>query len=774
MAPAARGGVGARPAGNLPMELTSFIGRRRELSETRRLMETSRLVTLTGIGGVGKTRLALRVANAMKRAFVDGIWFVELGDLHDSDLVADAVSGVLGLRQFSQSLTLDSLVEYCADRNLLLVIDNCEHMVDSVASLTGRILRKCARVKILATSRESLGISGEITLQVPPLATPDSSHIAGLNSLSQYESVSLFTDRAKSAVSTFTLTENNKRAVIGICQKLDGLPLPIELAAARLRGMTVEQIIERLTDRYLLLTLGGRDAPTRQQTLRFSIDWSYDLCSHEERKLWENLAVFSGGFEIDAVEYVCGNGITSMEILNLTSSLVDKSILIRGEIDGVVRYRLLDLLRDYGQEKLRETGDEEDLRRRHHEWFEELVLRASANWISDEQKSLIARLTREQLNINDALEFALSSKREESSAMRMISALQRFWIANGLLTQASHWMRRALAAPAGELNSDRLAVVCGSGIIHGIQGDKERAVAEIEEGRKISLKLADTQSAGIVEWAEGYIRMIKGESAIAVPTLVSSLARFRSGEDMQLVVGCLDTLGMAYLLSGDIDRAAECHHEVLAITEENHEVMYRSYSLCSLGLASWLQRDLDDAVGYFEKSLEILNSPMNSAWCIDALAWIAVEKNNSKHAARLLGASSMLWKKMGTPPLGLPEFTPYHENAVSQSRAAVGNTVFEKEFREGFEMNETQVFEYVLSHRLDLHAVKSRDLQLTPREQQVAELVALGLTNRSISEKLVISLRTAQGHVEHILRKLGFTSRSQIAAWVVSRRTTLP
>lgn len=333
------------------MELTSFVGRRRELADAKTKLSVSRLVTLAGIGGVGKTRLALRVAADARPRFADGVRLVELGDLPDDLPLEDAVAAALGLRDQSARPLRDVLVEYLVSRRLLLVLDNCEQVVNAVAGLVEALLHTCPDLRILATSREALGIGGEAVLRVPPLTVPEAVHRPSLRAMPRYDAVTLFAERAAAAVPGFELTEDNHLGVARICHQLDGLPLPIELAAARLRAMSVEQILQRLTDRYKLLTLGSRGAPTRQQTLRLCVDWSYELCTQQEQQLWARLSVFAGSFELDAAESICAGDLVPEDLLDVVASLVDKSVLIREEAGAVVRFRLLETLaeRSFGR-----------------------------------------------------------------------------------------------------------------------------------------------------------------------------------------------------------------------------------------------------------------------------------------------------------------------------------------------------------------------------------------------------------------------------------------
>ena len=320
----------ARGSGNLPAEVTSFVGRRHELTGIRRMLATSRLVTLTGAGGVGKTRLAQRVGLDMRRAFSDGVWLVELAELRDPDLVAVTVAEALGVREESVSPGAPGLTAFLADQQALLILDNCEHLVDACADLAETLLRSCPGLRILVTSRQALRLAGEATLTVHPLSVPDPDEACTPADLSRYESASLLIERATAVLPGFTVTEANSPTISALCQALEGMPLAIELAVARLRVLTLDEILERLTDRYKLLTAGARNAPARQQTLRALIDWSWDLCSEPERVLWSRLSVFSGGLELDAAEEICADAkLPADAILDLVASLVEKSVIAR-------------------------------------------------------------------------------------------------------------------------------------------------------------------------------------------------------------------------------------------------------------------------------------------------------------------------------------------------------------------------------------------------------------------------------------------------------------
>ncbi|MFC9555190.1 ATP-binding protein [Rhodococcus sp. NPDC056960] len=766
MTPAVRGKVG-----NLPVELTSFVGRRRELTEVKRLLSVARLVTLTGIGGVGKTRLALRVAADSRRAFDDGVWLVELGELRDTDLVVDTVAAVLGLREESARAPLEVLTEYLADRRLLLVLDNCEHLVEAAATLTQTLLRSCPELHVLATSREPLGIGGEAVLRVPPLSVP--SRPLPLRGLPSYDAVALFVQRAVAAVPEFELTEDNRVTVTRICQHLDGLPLPIELAAARLRAMSATDILDRLSDRYRLLAGGRRGVPTRQQTLRLSVDWSYDLCEPEEARLWARLSVFAGGFELDAAETICAGDPEPETLLDVMTSLVDKSILIREEPSTAVRYRMLETLREYGREKLQDTGESAALRRRHRDWYEQLVLRADTEWIGPNQLEWIARLEREHQNLREALRFCLTEHGESEHGLRLVAALNLFVLARGMSGEGRYWLDRVLAHHTGAPSVHRVDALCADSVLAGVQGDLRTATALVEEGRVLAEAVGEGTTRALVAHADGLVALHRGDLDRSVTSLDAAVAVFRTVGDLRREVEGLTALGLATALRGDTPRAISQIEEVLAITELHGESVQRAYSLWALGLVVW-QDEPRRASGLFEQSLRLSrrsNVPLSSALCLDALAWIAAREQQARRSAVLLGAAEALSQAIGNPTVTVPHLRHHHDECEQRTRRALGERAFEAQFRHGKALSFADALAFALDEEPRTAPLPRGDAatSLTRRERQVADLVAQGLTNGAIADRLVISPRTAQGHVEHVLAKLGFTSRAQIAAWVVGQ-----
>ncbi|MFC7449196.1 ATP-binding protein [Rhodococcus daqingensis] len=762
--------------GNLPLELTSFVGRRHEVTEARRLLSVSRLVTLTGMGGVGKTRLALRVAEDSRRGFDDGVWLVELGELPDPTLVADTVSAALGLRDQPARSAEDVLVEHLAARRLLLVLDNCEHLIDAVATLAETLLKACPELRVLAASREALGVAGEAVLRVPPLSVPDSDRTPTLQGLPRYDSVALFTERAAAAVPGFALTEDNRATIAAICHRLDGLPLPIELAAVRLRAMSAEQVLQRLTDRLRLLTLGSRVAPSRQQTLRSSIEWSHDLCSVREQELWARLSVFAGGFEFDAAEGICAGDLSPDELRDVLSSLVDKSILIREEPGTVVRYRLLETLRDYGKEKLTESGAHDGVRRRHRAWYAQLVHAAELQWVGPDQAAWIARLEREQPNLRDALQFSLAAPgdAEADVCLRMANSLYLFWNCRGLIGEGRRWLDRVLSRSSGRRTADRVFALFGDSVMAGMQGELEACAAAVDECSALAGELGRPVVLAAAGYAAGFLALFSGDLAGAERSFLAALETSRPTGEILRPIGGLLGLAVASGLLGNEARAVACHEQVLAITGSRGESYYRSYSLWGLGLAALHQGDAERAGALMAQALRLIrrvDDPIIATWCLEARAWIAAVENEPERAAVLMGAAEALARSVGSATITLPNLLTHHTECEHRAREALGDRDFEEALLRGGSMGFHDAIGYALGERRpDEPPPAAETVSLTRREMQVADLVAQGLTNREIAEQLVISPRTAQGHVEHVLAKLAFTSRTQIAAWFAEQR----
>ncbi|WP_124395880.1 protein kinase domain-containing protein, partial [Rhodococcus wratislaviensis] len=753
-----------------PLELTSFVDRRTELAEAKNLLSTSRLVTLSGIGGVGKTRLALRVATTAHNDFPDGVSLVDLSELRNESLLVDVVAAGLGLRDRSARPIHEVLVEFLVPRKMLLVLDNCEQVVDAVATLTETLLHVCPRLRILATSREPFGIGGEAVLTVPPLTVPDPDRLPRRSP--REDAMALFVDRGAAAVPGFELTEKNKVVIARICQRLDGLPLPIELAAARLRAMAPEQILQRLTDRYALLTRGSRSAPTRQQTLRSCIDWSFELCTSREQLVWGRLSVFAGSFELDAAERVCGMDSTQEDLLDTVTSLMEKSILIREEHGSVVRFRMLETLREYGQAKLELTGEDASLRRRHRDWYEALALDAESGWISPGQLEWIARLKRELPNIRAALEFCVDD--DSAAGLRIAAALWFFWASQGHYNEGRRWLDRLLVQPAGPPTIDRIKALFVDSFLAGVQGDIPRATALVEEGRTLAGQTPDPLPRAHVALADGYLTLFGGDLPDNRTTLEDAISVFTEQGYLLFHVIALGILGMLHDLRNDTEQAIECLERVIAITEARGESVYRSYMVWALAVAVWRHGNRARAIPLLRQALQLdrlVNDRLNASICLQVLAWITAEENNARRAVVLMGAAEALSRSVGSPTVVLPKLHVHQDECERRTRRALGEHAFAASHKEGAALNFDAAVTYALGEQIRPTPTSAgSSSQPTKREREVAELIAEGLTNKEIAARLVISPRTAQGHVEHLLTKLGFTSRAQIAAWVVESK----
>ncbi|TME47854.1 MAG: LuxR family transcriptional regulator, partial [Chloroflexi bacterium] len=437
----------ARPRqrlGNLPAEPTSFVGRRRELAEIRKKLATARLVSLVGPGGVGKTRLGLRIASDLGRGFADGAWLVELAEVRDGELVTNAVLEALDLRDQSASKPLQILLSDLQNRQLLLLVDNCEHLLGSVAPLVTEILGAAPRLTVIATSREPLQVPGEHVVPIPPLDVPPENGAEPLAHLRQNEAVMLFSERAGAASGTFELTGSNQAAIVALCRRLDGLPLAIELAAVRTRALSVGQILDRLTDRFALLTGGGRAALPRHQTLRTTIDWSYDLLTPAEQILFRRLCVFAARFSLEDVESVCtSNEVPATAVLDVLSALVDKSLVIKEDVRGLACYRLHETMREYAQIKLREAEEEDLLQERCVEYYRTICLRSA----DQARYRLLEWLPWAELqidNIRAVLQQCLA-RGDSSRGLDIAASMKYYWITHGT-TEGLRWLDPLLAS----------------------------------------------------------------------------------------------------------------------------------------------------------------------------------------------------------------------------------------------------------------------------------------------------------------------------------------
>jgi predicted ATPase/class 3 adenylate cyclase len=621
---------------NLPIQLTSFIGREREIEHVKRSLAKTRLLTLMGAGGSGKTRLAVQVAADLIDQFEKGVWLVELAPLADPALVVQAVATTFQVREAAGRSLLDLLVDYLQTKSLLLMLDNCEHLVAACAKLASALLRACPNVKILATSREALGVAGEVAYHVPPLSRPDPRRTQTLEQLRQFEAVQLFVERGVHSQPRFALTDGNAAAVAHICHRLDGIPLAIELAAARVKVLTADQIATRLNDRFRLLTGGSRAGLPHHQTLRATIDWSHDLLSDKERTLLRRLSVFAGGFNLEAGEAICaGDGLEKDAILDLLTNLVDKSLVVAEGLNGDIRYLLLETVRQYGLEKLEEAGEVAGIREQHLEWYLGLAERVEPELLGPDQLGGLDELEREHDNLRAALEWAASGARDAEARVRLAGALQRFWSMRGHLTEGRAWLESAIeeSVESGDASPAPVKAIYGAGVLAFYQGDYVRAVALLEHSLALSREGGDKVSTARALNRLALVHRNRGDYSRAITLLEESQVLCRATGQKWVLAQALHTLALAVRGLGDYDRATALLEESLPLWRETGDKSGLARSLASLGVVARLQRDFARARALHEQSLALNRELGHKYEIADALLNLgSVAKNEGDYA----------------------------------------------------------------------------------------------------------------------------------------------
>jgi non-specific serine/threonine protein kinase len=629
----------------------------------------------------------------LRARFSDGTWLVELGELRDGSLLVEMVAAAVGLRDDARPL-LDVLTSFVSARELLLVLDNCEHVVDAVATFTEQLLQTCPNLRILATSREPLRIGGESVLWLSPLGVPDVDALEMPDDLFGYDAVELFAIRAAATVPEFALTEQNKATVAGICSRLDGLPLAIELAAARLHAMSPEQLLQRFTDRQEPLGRGGRSAPRRQQTLQWSIGWSFDLCTAAEQHLWGRLTVFAGTFDFEAAEYVCGEGITPDEFADLVTSLVDKSIIIRTESGGVVRLRMLETLRAYGKETMARDGHYLDLRRRHRDWYEHVAVLAEREWFSARQTQWIVGIEQELPNLREALELSLSEG--GGRALRTAAALLPFWTSRGMPSEGRRLLDRALADSPSAPADDHAKALYGAAALAVILGDLEAAQTRVRQAQALLPHLADPTTRVFISVAAGLTAQLANDPDHGRTTLRAAVD---AGGDALAQASALLGLGWAHELGGDVTGALAWHEKSLSLSESHGELIFRTNALWSIGIAKWRLGKQDEAVQSLREGLRYardINDRRAAAACIEALAWTTAD--TPRTAAVLLAAADNLRQSVGSI-LGSPsDLIVYHQECAQRVQAALGDDELDAARQEGASLRFDEAVAYALGN----------------------------------------------------------------------------
>ena len=723
---------------NLPVQLTSFIGRAREMTELKRLLTQTRLLTVTGTGGSGKTRLALEVVGHLLSDFDDGVWLIELAGFVDPALLTHVVAVVLNVREEPGRTLVQAMVDSLRGKRVLLVFDNCDHLIPACAALIDCLLRSLPNLTVLATSREALGMSGETVWLAPPLSLPDPDRRLSAAQRVTCDAIRLFIDRATAVFPRFTLTEQNAVAVATVCRRLDGIPLAIELAAARLTSLSAEQIAGRLDDRFRLLTRGNRTV-SRHQTLRTAIDSSYDLLSDRERALFRRLTVFAGGFTLDGAKAVCSDGALSAgEIVDLLTLLVDKSILSMDR--GVnVRYRLLETLREYGAEKLRESGEETVWCARRRDWLLELMSRAEPELQGPRQRVWLEDIEAEHDNLRATLEWN-NTEDDREPGLRLAAASWRFWQLRGYLSEGRAWLEGALRHAGNTPPSERIKALMGTGNLAYMQGDYARSEELYKESLALSRRLGDTRHIASALNNLGLICQNRGDYTVAaalceeslvlrrktgdprdiadslnnlvgvawalgdgeraVALCEESLALWRELGDSQGVAGALNNLGLVARHHGDYAGARILYEESLAIRRELGDRISIADSLANLGYVAQCLEDYGQARGLYEESLALyrdVGANLSIAQCLERLASVACAQQQHERAARLFGAADALRATIGAP-LGTPERTEIDRD-IASVRAELGEKAATRALEAGHMMTQEAALTYAIGDR---------------------------------------------------------------------------
>ena len=669
---------------NLAQQVTSFVGRERELAEVTRLLGTARLITLLGAGGIGKTRLAMHVAADVMDAYPDGVWFVDLAPLSDPRLVPQAVASVLGVKEESGATIVDALVRHVKDKRMLLVLDNCEHLLHACAGIAGSLLRAGAQLKLIATSRESLHVAGETSYPVPALAVPDAGDRVTPNALAQYESTRLFVDRAAAAKPSFRATLANAPAIADICRRLDGIPLAIELASARVGALPVETIAARLSDRFRLLTGGDQTALPRQQTLRALIDWSHDLLTEPERALLRRLSVFAAGWTLEAAEAVCAGGdIDVADVLDLLTHLVDKS-LVAMDADGS-RYRLVETVREYAHEKLDESGESDAVRASHRRHFLELAEAARPALGGAEQARWLARLDLERENFLAAHAWADREEGNAERGLRLAYALGRYWFTRGQPALGLRLSSEALARRgAQERSVARCRTLFDAGQHYCFTGRYEEAQGPLEESLAIARELEDPKYVARVLQPLGMAAFGRGDRNTARAHMKEAVELARGIGDKRELAAALNNLAQMHRIDGELDPAEPLYAQAVTLAREIGDRETVAIALLNLAMVSIGRGSGDRAHGMLMEILAIveeIGSRPVGLGALDVAAGYGAWREEWEHAARFFGVAQAQIVETGLQRD--PTDEAFLLPLVERARSKLGPAAFETVEREG-------------------------------------------------------------------------------------------
>jgi len=687
--------VRAAPRDNLPLQTTPFIGREREVKSIAELLKQQdvRLLTLTGPGGTGKTRLSLRVAMDLIDTFADGIFFVSLAPIRNPDVVSASIATTLGVTEGSERSVDENLAEYLAGKRLLLVLDNFEHLLPA-SSAVSSLLAKAPHLKVLATSREPLHLSSEQEYPVPPLAVPDPDNLPGIEALSEFEAVQLFIQRARAARPGFTLTDDNGSAVGEICSRLDGLPLAIELAAARVKMFSPEALLARLSSRLKLLTGGARDAPDRQQTLRGTIEWSYRLLSPSEQRLFTRLSVFHGGCTLAAAEEVCtSEEDTDDDALEGMASLIDKSLL-RQEGEDETRFAMLETVREYSADKLAEEDAGNEARRDHAKYYLELAERAESELRGPKQAEWLQRLDAEHDNLRAALSWLLEEGSDEA-ALRLAVSLGLFWHVRAHFGEGRHWVETGLERGGSVSPGTRMKALGCASTLAILQADRERAISAATEQLALARQQNDSANASQALVFLGIAAIHQGESALAVKYLEERLSIVRGLESPADYANTIYSLGLAKSEEGRFSEAIVQIEEALSAFRERGEQFWIANAVGGLAFIALMQGREGDARALLEEYLEMavqLQDKANIAAGLEGLAALATETGDLRPACRLFACAGSLRAEIGGRLMSQRN-SKFVEQRLNSARARLGDDEWARAWEEGKAMSPEQAID---------------------------------------------------------------------------------
>lgn len=703
---------GARRGTNLPVGATSFVGRANELGTLAARLTQDRLLTITGVGGVGKTRLALAAAARVAPGHRDGVWLVPLSALTDRQLLAHTVADAVQLTDQTARPQLEALAEHLADRRLLLVLDGCEHLVDECAHLAETLLAAAPGLRIIATSRQPLGAPGERTLRLAPLPVSAAREAPGQaqsasravtvpaqaqgerseSAAPEPEAVRLFVDRAAAAHPGFAVTEANRAEVTELCARLEGIPLAIELAAVHLRTMTPREILDRLGDRFALLSAGRRPGPARHQRLLTTIGWSHELCGGDERLAWARLSVFPGSFDLEAARAVCADeSLPADAVRGVLARLVDKSILLddtSARAGRGPRYRMLDTLREYGARWLADLGQDRSVRMRMRDHYLRLARRGEQAWFGPDQAAWFARMSDEHDNLRAALELSLGELGDPEAALDLVGTLWFFWVGASHLAEGRHYLDRALNAECapgvGPATGKALWV---NGYIAVLQGDLPLAISTLIRCRALARVESDARAEAYAIHRLGCAALIGDHHSRAATLFDDALTRYAAlGELNSNVVMAWIELAMTAAFTGDLERAVTLCEQARVQCEDYGERWARSYAVYVLAFASFTQGEPKRAAELARESLlssHGFHDLIGIVLPVELLALCAASDGAAEHAAVLQGAAGRIWRTVGTPLFGSAYFGAAHLKCREIARAALGEQAYQAAYERG-------------------------------------------------------------------------------------------